>query len=144
MVSSIWITSALKRIDACLLDPYRHTHSPSPTTHLVFMFGAWVTGFSFRPARSPLAQFGWLVYYYWSLSLTWTNRSRFSKVVSQVAVTELSGTAGLRARLRTHWVSWKICRDTSQTPSSTGRRLFDNNKPLRSIIVHIEYVYIID
>lgn len=35
---------------------YRHTHSP--TTHPVFIFEAWVTGISFRPARSPFAQFG--------------------------------------------------------------------------------------
>lgn len=39
--------------------PPSHTYPPpSPTTHLVFMFKAWVTGISFRPAQSPLAQFG--------------------------------------------------------------------------------------
>lgn len=37
----------------------------------------------------------WPVYHYWSLSLTWTNRGLFSKVVSQVAVTDMSGTTQL-------------------------------------------------
>lgn len=67
----------------------------------MFIFRAWVTGISFRPARSPFAHsLAWLVYHYWSLSLTWTNRGPFSKVVSQVAVTGVSGTVGLRVWLR--------------------------------------------
>lgn len=64
-VSSTWASSALKRTIECLnhlirTDTHLHayTYSLSATTHLVFMFGAWVTGISFRPAQSPFTQFG--------------------------------------------------------------------------------------
>lgn len=104
----IWITSDLKRIDACLLnslmradthlqsDQLTLTHHP-PCVYVQSLsdwyFISGLPGALFAVLAEP-------VYHYWSLSQTWTNRSPFSKVVSQVAVTELSGTAELRARLR--------------------------------------------
>lgn len=104
-VSSVWTTSGQQYI--CLAEPpptqaytfYILTQPYPPPTlclcseleWLVFHFGL-------------LYSLAWPVYHYWSLSLTWTNRGLFSKVVSQVAVTDMSGTTGLRSWLK-HTVS---------------------------------------
>lgn len=87
----------------------RHTHRHAPTdipihphpppTLCLCSELEWLV-FHFGLPGALLHSLAWPVYHYWSLSLTWTNRGPFSKVVSQVAVTEVSGTAGLRARLR--------------------------------------------
>lgn len=106
-----------------------HPHLHPPPTLCLCSELEWLV-FHFGLPGALLHSLAWPVYHYWSLSLTWTNRGPFSKVVSQVAVTGVSGTVGLRVLTQAHWVSWKICWDASQTPSYTGRRLFDNKNPL--------------
>lgn len=104
-----------------------HPHPPpilclcSELEWLVFHFGL---------PGALLYSLAWPVYHYWSLSLTWTNRGLFSKVVSQVAVTDVSGTTGAPGLTQAHGASWKFCWDTSQTPSYMGHRRFDNKHPL--------------
>lgn len=75
-----------------LTQPY-----PPPTLCLCSEL-EWLV-FHFGLPGALLHSLAWPVYHYWSLSLTWTNRGLFSKVVSQVAVTDMSGTTGLRAWL---------------------------------------------
>lgn len=125
IVSSTWASSALK--PRWTSEPLRtrwraptgipiHPHPP-PTLCLCSEL-EWLV-FHFGPPAALLHSLAWLVYHYWSLSLTWTNRGLFSKVVSQVAVTVLSGTAGLGAwhgRTESHE---KMCQDISQAPSHT-------------------------
>lgn len=109
---------------------YILTHSYPPPTLCLCSELEWLV-FHFGLPGALLHSLAWPVYHYWSLSLTWTNRGLFSKVVSQVAVTDMSGTPGLRAWLKhTAPPAKKICRDTSQAPSYMGHGLFDNKNPL--------------
>lgn len=104
-VLCIWVNSFFfKWIDASLPEP-PHTHAPteipmhSPPTLCLCSELEWLV-FHFGLPRALLHSLAWPVYHYWSLSLTWTNRGLFSKVVSQVAVTGVNGTAQLKAQLR--------------------------------------------
>lgn len=76
------------------LQTYLSNPQPSPTSCLCSEL-EWLV-FHFGLPGALLHSLAWPVYHYWSLSLTWTNRGPFSKVVSQVAVTGVSGTAGAR------------------------------------------------
>lgn len=99
----------LQHTDACLNPSntrprtFRHTYSPPagrpPPTSCLCSELEWLV-FHFGLPRALLHSVAWPVYHYQSLSLTWTNRGPFSKVVSQVAVTDVSGTVGPRAPLR--------------------------------------------
>lgn len=64
-----------------------------PTLYLCLEL-EWLV-FHFGLPGALVRSLAWPVYHYWSLSLTWTNRGLFSKVVSQVAVTDMSGTTQL-------------------------------------------------
>lgn len=90
----------------CMSEPPRR-HAPTdipthpPPTLCLCSEPEWLV-FHFGLPGALLHSLAWPVYHYWSLSLTWTNRGPFSKVVSQVAVIGVSGTAGLWAWLRLH------------------------------------------
>lgn len=82
---------------------YTQAHAPTdlpihpPPTSCLCSELEWLV-FHFGLPGALVHSLAWPVYHYWSLSLTWTNRGPFSKVVSQVAVADVSGTAGLKAQ----------------------------------------------
>lgn len=97
------------KIHRCMAErPHAHRHAPTtylltpihpPPTVCLCSELEWLV-FHFGLPEALLHSLAWPVYHYWSLSLTWTNRGLFSKVVSQVVVTDMSGTTGLRAWLK--------------------------------------------
>lgn len=62
-IRTMWANTGLEYVETWQsrdihLQHTLHLRPAGPPAHFVFMFAAWVTGISFRPARSPCAQFG--------------------------------------------------------------------------------------
>lgn len=121
-----WNTLGHGRTEMCTENiPSTSNQATRPPTLCLCLEFEWLV-FHFGQPGALVRSLAWPVYHYWSLSLTWTNRGLFSKVVSQVAVTDMSGTI---------WPEWSKHRErknreekpsmnTSQTGSYTEERLF--------------------
>lgn len=93
---------------------YTFTHPYPPPTSCLCSDLEWLV-FHFASPGALQHSLTWPVYHYWSLSLTWTNRGLFSKVVSQVAVTDVSGHCGAQGLAQKFARMWARLHCTGST-----------------------------